>query len=353
MKTQNFNAKEPVRLRSKRIKNGNLSLYLDVYFKGQRKYEFLRLYLIPEQNRSDREYNRRCLQLAHAIRTRRLVELQESLYTDKQILRKRHFNLLDYINLFVQDRKKAYRSLALGLKNHLMHYKGDIIPFCDINKSFLLGFHRYLNGAVVGGNVGKHQRRLLSQGTRWNYFNIFSRLLNKAYREGYLISNPMHELNPDERPRRADPKKTYLVLSEVRKLAGVPLKNHPEVKQAFLFSCLCGLRFSDVKRLQWNNLQTDSKGNTLAEIIQQKTGSRLYLPISAGAMKQLPQKGRQEGLVFKRLPDASYTGKILKKWIQAAGIRKNVTFHCGRHLVSSLYLKTSNLQYMNFKLLTI
>ena len=78
MKTKDFNVKEPVKLRSKRIKNGNQSLYLDIYFKGKRKYEFLRLYVIPEQNRADREQNRRCLQLAQAIRTRRLVELQES-----------------------------------------------------------------------------------------------------------------------------------------------------------------------------------------------------------------------------------------------------------------------------------
>ena len=79
MKTKDFNVKEPVKLRSKRIKNGNQSLYLDIYFKGKRKYEFLRLYVIPEQNRADREQNRRCLQLAQAIRTRRLVELQESI----------------------------------------------------------------------------------------------------------------------------------------------------------------------------------------------------------------------------------------------------------------------------------
>lgn len=351
MKTQNFNVKEPVKLRSKRIKNGNLSLYLDVYFKGQRKYEFLRLYLIPELNRIDRDHNRRCLQLAHAIRTRRLVELQESLYTDKQLLRKQHSNFLDYIDLFVKDRKKAYRSLVLGLKNHLVRHKGTIIPFCDINKSFLIGFHQYLNTAEVCGNASKNRRRLLSQGTKWNYFNIFSRLLNKACREGYLVSNPIRDLNPEERPRRAEPKKTYLILREVRKLASVPLQEHPEVKQAFLFSCLCGLRFSDVKRLQWYNLQTDSRGNTLAEIIQQKTGSRLYLPISDEAMKQLPPSNRREGPVFKHLPDASYTGKILKKWIRAAGIRKPVTFHTARHTFATLSLTYGAELYTISKLL--
>ena len=35
--------KEPVRLREKPIKDGNKSLYLDIYYKGVRKYEYLKL----------------------------------------------------------------------------------------------------------------------------------------------------------------------------------------------------------------------------------------------------------------------------------------------------------------------
>lgn len=351
MKTKNFNLKEPVRLRSKQIKDGNRSLYLDIYYKGHRKYEFLRLYLTPERNRDDRKRNLHTLQLAHAIRTSRLAELQKVLYTDQQTLRKQHSNFLDYIDRFVVNRKKAYRNLSLGLKKHLIQYKGEHIPFCDINKSFLTGFHNYLNHAHAFGNVSKRQKRPLSPGSKWNYFNIFSRLLNKATREGYLIANPIRDLNPEERPRRAEPKKSYLVIREVRKLAATPLKNHPEVKQAFLFACLCGLRFSDVKRLQWCNLQTDSRGYTLAEIVQQKTGSRLYLPISNEALKQLPHTAIREGLVFKQLPDASYTTKLLKQWVQAAGIRKKVTFHVARHTFATLGLTYGAELYTISKLL--
>lgn len=351
METKDFNLKEPVRLRCKPIKNGHLSLYLDIYHKGHRKYEFLRLYLIPERTKEDRKRNLRVWQLAHAIRNSRLVELQKTLYTDQLTLRKQHSNFLDYIDRFVAGHKKAYRHLSLGLKNHLTLYKGEHIPFSDINKAFLVGFHHYLNRAHAQGNVSKRQRRPLSQGSKWNYFNIFSRLLNKAVREGYLAMNPMRELNPEERPRRAEPRKTYLVIREVRKLAATPLRSHPEVKQAFLFACLCGLRFSDVKRLQWSNLQTDSHGRTIAEIIQQKTGSRLYLPISSEALKQLPKNSSHEGLVFKHLPDASYTSKLLKQWTQASGIRKRITFHTSRHTFATLGLTYGAELYTISKLL--
>ena len=61
MKTNDFKAKDPVKRRSKSIKNGNLSLYLDIYFKGRRKSEFLRLHLI--QPPRDHFQNRRTLEL--------------------------------------------------------------------------------------------------------------------------------------------------------------------------------------------------------------------------------------------------------------------------------------------------
>jgi len=40
--------KEPIRLRTKELANGNKSLYLDIYRNGKRTYEYLKMYLIPE-----------------------------------------------------------------------------------------------------------------------------------------------------------------------------------------------------------------------------------------------------------------------------------------------------------------
>ena len=40
----------PVRIRFKELENGNKSIYLDIYYEKKRRYEFLKLYLVPENS---------------------------------------------------------------------------------------------------------------------------------------------------------------------------------------------------------------------------------------------------------------------------------------------------------------
>lgn len=57
MKKQ-IKVKEPIRLRTKKLSNGNESLYLDIYTDGKRDYEFLKLYIIQERTKEDKEKKR-------------------------------------------------------------------------------------------------------------------------------------------------------------------------------------------------------------------------------------------------------------------------------------------------------
>lgn len=71
-KTLSTQAKEPIRLRSKKLANGNLFLYLDFYRDGKREYEFLKLYLVPEKTKADKIKNEETLRTANAIKRKRL-----------------------------------------------------------------------------------------------------------------------------------------------------------------------------------------------------------------------------------------------------------------------------------------
>lgn len=50
--------KEPVKIREKKLANGNVSLYLDIYRNGKRQKEYLKLYLIDATTPLEREQNR-------------------------------------------------------------------------------------------------------------------------------------------------------------------------------------------------------------------------------------------------------------------------------------------------------
>ncbi|PKK34687.1 hypothetical protein BWI96_20895 [Siphonobacter sp. SORGH_AS_0500] len=53
MATRKSSSKEAVRLREKDLKNGVKSLYLDIYIKGKRSYEYLKLYIVPAKTTQD------------------------------------------------------------------------------------------------------------------------------------------------------------------------------------------------------------------------------------------------------------------------------------------------------------
>lgn len=48
-------SKEPIRLRKRKMPTGNISLYLDIYLNGRRTYEYLKMYLVSEKTKADRE----------------------------------------------------------------------------------------------------------------------------------------------------------------------------------------------------------------------------------------------------------------------------------------------------------
>ena len=63
------------------------------------------------------------------------------------------------------------------------------------------------------------------------------------------------------------------------------------------------------------------------ELYSKKTKGVEYMPISEQAFNLCGEQQEGELLVFAGLPDPSWINRPVKKWVEAAGISKHITFH--------------------------
>ena len=353
-----------MRIRFKQLSNGNQSIYLDYYtgdvirkenyVGGKRKYEFLKLYLIPERTREDKAKNEATLALAKAIQSKRIVEVQNDAH-GFQNTNKSRVNLLDYLeNIGKQSAEQGSRNYARTVLNTvraLKLFRGDYIAFRDVDKEFLSEFTDYLRQMPKASKYGvlKTGGRL-SNNSVVSYYGTLRTAINRAYKEGIITVNPTKEFDFASKVRQEPSRREYLTLDELKTLINTECR-HEIVKRAFLFSCLCGLRVSDIRKLKWCDLQR-SGGRVRIEITMQKTKEPLYLPISDEALKWLPERGEanDSDYIFP-LTHEGTVNDTLQHWAKVAGITKHISFHVARHTHATMMLTLGADLYTVSKLL--
>lgn len=340
--------KEPVRLRMKSLANGSRSLYLDIYVDGNRRYEFLKLYLVPEKTRADKALNRDTLALANSVKASRIMDIQAGRF-GMTVTHNDKILFFDYFES-LRDRKAGttFQAWDQALK-HLRRYEPDrFIPLVRIDGRWVEGFRRYLDreACVFDIDLRKHncEKSGLGTGTKALYFQKLAACFNQAVKDGIIVSNPMRSV---ERFHGPESQREFLTLEELRSLAAADCDD-AELKRAFLFSCLTGLRWSDITKLRWSEIQKGEDGMRIV-FRQQKTRNLEYLDISPQAASFLEENG--SGLVFPRLLSTTCTRNMLKTWVARAGLKKHITFHCARHTFAVMMLDLGTDIYTLSKLL--
>lgn len=338
-------AKEPIRLRFKELANGNKSIYLDYYKDGKREYEFLKLYIIPEKNASAKIQNEETLRTANAIKAQRVVSLQNGQHGFSQSGIKGRTNFISYLRLqaekYGEKGSKAYAASVRNTIVHLIRYKGEKVQMKNVDKKYLLGYIEYLNGEASKyfEEDGKEKKRKkISDASKALYWSVVVTALKRAVKDDIIASNPADKISEQDKPKEGKSTKVYLTLDEVKALANTPCK-YPDLKNAFLFCCFCALRLCDARRLKWASIKNTSDGNKQIEMLQQKTGEPVYIPLSANALQWLPSKGKKKDTdnVFD-LPHVSTIEKWLGHWGEAAEVKKHLTYHVSRHTFATLTL---------------
>ncbi|WP_461791219.1 phage integrase SAM-like domain and Arm DNA-binding domain-containing protein [Pedobacter sp.] len=233
-----------VKIKQNKLRNNRCSLSLDIYHQGVSKYENLKLFIYEKATTTlEKEHNKRTLALAETIKAKRILEMQES-----------HFNIhtgfrgqasfLEYFSKEAKKRKKNENSYGnwVSAEKHLLAFaNGKNIRFCDCDDNFIEGFKRYLQTAKV-----TKSKTCLSTNSAISYLNKVKAALTQAFNDRIILDNPAKRVKGIKAEENV---REFLLEEEIKILAKTPC-SYPLLKNAFLFSCLTGLRWSDICRFR-------------------------------------------------------------------------------------------------------
>ena len=328
----------------KRNQGGKTSLYLDYYHKGKRKTEYLKLYLNPNaKTKTQKELNKKTQQLAETIQAQRQIEIQNGTFGFRDN-EKMKGSFITYMRLLAEKRKDSSGNYGNwnSVVKHLEKFLPYDISFGEVDRQFVLNFKEYLDkGAKSKSNVG------LSQNSKYSYFNKLRAALKQVVKDGILPTNPSEGI---EAFKQGESEREFLTLEELQSIVKVDCEI-PQLKTAFLFSCLSGLRWSDIQKLIWSEVQHSNEMGYYIRFRQKKTKGVETQPISEQAFNLLGEKGTPDEKVFIGLKYSAWQNLKLQQWIMKADISKTITFHCARHTYATLQLTLGTDIYTVSKLL--
>ena len=337
-------------LREKKLSGGRRSLYLDFYppiihpetGKPTRR-EFLRLEVLERpKTEMDKIQNKETRALAENIRAKRQIEIQSEQYGQMADIR-READFVTFFRQMANDRNESNRDNWMSALNYLEAFTGGSLKMADLDEQFCNRFRQHL----LTSPSTRTGKQALSQNSVVSYFNKFKAALKQAYKSGYLLQ----DLNAKVEPvKPAETHRKYLSLEELQALAKTDCDN-PTLKRAALFSALTGLRFSDIQKLTWDEVRHSQATGYYLQFHQQKTGGAETHYISEQAFGLLGERAEKNETVFDALHYSAWENVKLKRWLLAAGITKDITFHSFRHSFATLQLSQGTDIYTVSKML--
>ena len=226
---------------------------------------------------------------------------------------------IGHIRESTRDNRRTTLTLLQEFRNE--------ITFKELTPDFVSSFETWMVSRGYHTNtIGKHLSHL----------RIY---VNAAILKGLMREedNPFHRRSIGHKPFRH----THLTPFEVTKLERAQLpQSLGMVRDAFLFCCYTGLRYSDFVRLTAANIQRGSV-HTWVHFTSHKTGAEVRLPIDllfGGKALHLVEIYSDNLMAFFGLAANSTVDKQLLAIARRAELRKHFSFHSARHTNATLLL---------------
>lgn len=340
-----------IEIRTRELKNGNRTIYLDYYDKGRRWYEYPKLYLIPDTAPHAGELNKNAMDKAVAIRAKRLLgetpEDDGKLAEEKacripvsawmeEYARSMHAN-----SGFSASYLRHIDTLIRMVNGYLTHIKSTHLTMDRIDRDFYRGFLYYM-ADVHESRTSDGKKRRLAKSTLHLFQMKMNTMLNHAVRDEIIKCNPYHLLSREERVSKPSGRRDFLTREELHRLTEVRTLS-ATTRSAFMFCCFTGLRYSDLKQLRWGDIEKTQSGMVIRIAAMKKTEKPVTVPLGRNALAWLPKRGERtpEDTVFD-ITTCSGCDAALKTMAKRAGINKRVSFHTSRHTFATLTLAATN-----------
>lgn len=331
-------------LREKKITKGRKSLYLDFYppvmnyeTNKQTRRQHLRIFIYEKpRDEIQRDHNKRTKMLGERLRSEKQIEVQEESFGFVSIKNKQK-SFIKFFEQVTDNKRKLSKSSFDNwncVLNYLKEFTGEECRFADLTPQFCEKFKEFLLDS-----------KRLSQNTASNYFDKFKVAVRSAFENNMMSVNTASGLKSI---KMLDTQREFLTLEELQKLAKTPFERD-ELRRAALFAALTGLRYCDIEKLIWSEIQHSDENGYYIRFKQRKTKGAETLPINDEAFAMLGERKYNSSRVF---PTIKYWHcGYLKEWIEDAGITKKITFHCFRHTFATLQMTLGTDLYTVSKLL--
>lgn len=206
--------------------------------------------------------------------------------------------------------------------------KKDDIRLSAVSYGYLDGFNTYLQTAHRCHHNGA--------------VNILDCLRNFML---YCLRNEWIEKNPFKNYKLkevAPPPKEHLSKKEIELLMEKPMPNLrlENVRDIFVFCCLIGLAFADVKELKREHLTTDEQGNMWIRKPREKTAVMSTIPLlkqpKAILQKYAFDLHCMESGKLLPVPSNQKMNAYMSEIATICGLNKKLTTHCARHTFACL-----------------
>lgn len=332
-----------ISLNKRKLKDGRISLSIE-YYRGSevnsegkrrhlRSFENLDTYLFSEpKTPAEKKHNKEGLSFAENVLAIKKAEYVQGKFDLKNTTKSKRTFLAFFSELTDEKMKQDSSNNYGNWFSTLQHLKKIVSPnftFDEIDENFIKRIKNYFEKeALTKSNLP------LSQNSKYSYFNKFKASLRRAFDDGYLTINYASKVKSFE---QAESQREYLTFDELQSLAKSECK-YPILKSAFMFSCLSGLRWSDINTLIWSEVRDEGEFSKV-NFRQEKTDGVEYLYISKQARELLGQRKDPEDRVFRGLKYGMTYNTELVRWCNRAGVAKHITFHSARHTNAVLLLE--------------